>query len=524
MSQNVQYVLSLKDLFSASLQNANKGVQNFDSTISNVKSNISSLGSALGIAFGGAGIVVGLQKIIQAGTTVENATTGLTTLLKSNAEAQQVVSNTMEDASKTPFEFVSLLNANKALISAGENAVTARENVLNLGNAIAASGGSSVELERMVVNLQQIKNTGKATAMDIKQFAIAGINIYKVLAEATGQPIEKVRDMEVSYSLLTHALKKAGEEGGIYFNGLENMAGNTSIRISNLGDTIFNISAALFEELKPAIDTVISGTISLVEWMYENRDIILLITGSLVAAKVAALTYSAALSLMAARTAVSTAMTFINLAATDGLTAALYAAGVTGAAAWAMMTGGLVLIVGALYVAYQRSETFRGIVLGVWEVLKGFGQFVISFYKNVGEILAGVFTLDPTRIKEGVKGAMTAYKDLATNIDDNFKKGQKSAMAAVAGKGTAASPGSKVSGIAAASGLEVPTDAAATKGSSAKSVTGSKSVTVNVTIGNLVDKFTVQSTNITESPAKIREMIAATLIGVVNDSQIVAGT
>ena len=56
-----------------------------------------------------------------------------------------------------------------------------------------------------------------------------------------------------------------------------------------------------------------------------------------------------------------------------------------------------------------------------------------------------------------------------------------------------------------------------------KSVSGNKAISINVTIGNLVDKFTVQTTNITESPAKVREMIAAALIGVVNDSQIVAG-
>lgn len=54
-------------------------------------------------------------------------------------------------------------------------------------------GGGSDELGRMAQNLQQIKNAGKATAADIKQFAYAGIDVYGILADYTGKSTAEVQ-------------------------------------------------------------------------------------------------------------------------------------------------------------------------------------------------------------------------------------------------------------------------------------------------------------------------------------------
>ena len=176
------------------------------------------------------------------------------------------------DAMATPFAFESLLSANKALISAGVSAQGARQDVLNLSNAIAATGGGDDELQRMVVNLQQIKNVGQASALDIKQFAYAGVNIYKVL-EAAGIKVEKGNsDVKISYEQITGALQKAHEAGGIYYNGLENMAGNTSVKVSNLGDMMFQLKNQMFQDLKPAITSIIEGLGNLIRWLRDAWD------------------------------------------------------------------------------------------------------------------------------------------------------------------------------------------------------------------------------------------------------------
>ena len=197
--------------------------------------------------------VQGVGEIVKAGVAfnakMEQYETGFKTLLGSAEEAQKVMSQIREDAARTPFDVDSLTQANQMLISAGISAEDARGDVLNLANAIAATGGGSAELSRMAANMQQVKNVGKATAMDIRQFAMAGINIYGLLADATGKSTEEVKEMEVSYDLLTKALANASKEGGMYAGAMEAQSQTLSGRISTLKDNATQLAGALTEDL-----------------------------------------------------------------------------------------------------------------------------------------------------------------------------------------------------------------------------------------------------------------------------------
>lgn len=139
---------------------------------------------------------------------IEKYTTGFTNMLGSAQAAQEAMQAIQEDAARTPFDVASLTQANQLLISAGENAAYSREVINALGDAVSATGGGSEVLSRMAANLQQIKNVGKAASIDIKQFAMAGIDIYGVLADYTGKSTEEVQGMTITYDLLTAALKK----------------------------------------------------------------------------------------------------------------------------------------------------------------------------------------------------------------------------------------------------------------------------------------------------------------------------
>jgi tape measure domain-containing protein len=271
MDNKVIYTVTANDILSGKLREMDKNARGLEGTMG-------SLASKIGMAFGAYQVAGFVRSVISAGTTVEDAMTGLTTLLGNSAEANRVVQNTMADASATPFAFEGLLSANKALIGAGVSADGARTDVLNLANAIASTGGGDDELQRMVVNMQQIRNVGKASALDIKQFAFAGVNVYKALADATGKPIESIKGMEISYDMLTMALQKAHDKGGIYYNGLENMSKNTSVRISAIGDAVFQTMNDLFQDFKPMIDGVLESTMSLIDgvkellgWFREHR-------------------------------------------------------------------------------------------------------------------------------------------------------------------------------------------------------------------------------------------------------------
>lgn len=540
-NEEVKYTLSLKDLFTGKMREADASVNKFESSMGRAQSAANSLAGAVGIAFGSAAVVAFGAKMIQAGTTVENALTGLTTLLKDKAEAQQVINSTMEDATKTPFAFEGLLAANKALISAGVGAKAAREDVLNLANAIAATGGGDDELQRMVVNLQQIRNTGKATALDIKQFAYAGVNVYKVLAEATGKPIEKVKDMEVSYDMLTYALKKAHDQGGIYASGLENMQKNTSVQISNLGDSVFQLSVRMFNDLKPAIDSIISGLGSMVQvlsgaWEWAKRNALVFKTLG-VAIGIAAAAYGVyrgVLMVGMAVQATQTAITYIQIAAMYQLGTAYEGATIgtrlLAAAQWALnaaMTAnpiGVIIVAlaavgAAIYAAYQKFGWFRAGLWATWAVIKEFAGIVTDVFMGLGKVISGVLTFNPKMVADGATQTINAVRDTAERIGKAAKDGYAAGMAdfnaqnkTVAAPKAAAVAGKK-NGAAG-----VPEMKAETKGAQ-----GQKNVNITVHIGSLVKELKISTTNITEGAGKIREMVSQALISATNDSQLIAG-
>lgn len=189
---------------------------------------------------------------------IEKYMTGFTNMLGSAKAAQEVMAAIQEDAAKTPFDVASLTQANQLLISAGENAGYSRKVILALGDAVSATGGGNAELSRMAGNLQQIANVGKATAVDIKQFANAGINIYQVLADYTGKSVQDVQNMTVNYDLLSEALIAASEEGGRYYNAMDTQSQTMNGRVSTLKDNVSQLAGLMTGDLSGAVGTVIS--------------------------------------------------------------------------------------------------------------------------------------------------------------------------------------------------------------------------------------------------------------------------
>jgi len=508
MDNKITYTVTAQDLLSGKLQSMNMQADKLDGGMSKLMGTINGVGAAVGIAFGVQQISNFVGKVIDAGTTVENATTGLTTLLGDSAKATEVVKNTMIDATKTPFAFEGLLSANKALIGAGIEAGRARQDVLNLANAIAATGGGDAELQQMVVNMQQISNTGKATAMDIKQFAFAGVNIYKVLAEATGKPIEKVKEMEVSYDMLSFALAKAHEKGGIYFNGLENMADNTSVKISNVGDALFQSFVDIFDKIKPMVDGALGyisnsigdfkGTMNasmdaIIEYLKPLAEPIMFLIDKFKAG-------FEKLSSVLSQFSVQGVSVLVMLR--EALSGLIYYWGYMYDALFSFLS----IVVDVFHTVYVLLEKL-GIIWViakafsiVWEIIKGIGTAIKWIYEN---------TLKP--IFDAVSWAYRQLKDLLGIKDTKF-------TATVVKKEE-----TQTSGSLSPSKITPLSTSTAAKGKSTAGVQANKAVTINIQIGSLIHDFKISTTNLTESSQKIHDKIVEVLTGAVNDSQLIAG-
>lgn len=183
-----------------------------------------------------------------------------TNMLGNESKAIELLDKIKADAAKTPFDTQNLVKANQYLISTGVNAESSRKTILALGDAVAATGGSNDELSRMAQNLQQIKNAGKATAADIKQFAYAGIDVYGLLADYTGKSTAEVQKMTVTYDLLTAALESAASEGGRYFGAMETQSETINGQWNTLKDNATQLAGLLTEDLTTALGKVVKKT------------------------------------------------------------------------------------------------------------------------------------------------------------------------------------------------------------------------------------------------------------------------
>lgn len=252
----------------AALKSANNGMASFGDSAKSAGTSLTSafakgqmLGNVL-TKLGSAGLDAAksfIQTGIDYNAQIEKYTTGFTNMLGSAEAAQQAMAAIQEDAARTPFDVASLTEANQLLISAGENAGYSRKVIMALGDAVSATGGGNVELSRMAGNLQQIANVGKATAVDIKQFAYAGINIYQVLADYTGKSVQEVQNMTISYDTLSQALIAASEEGGRYYNAMDTQSQTMNGRVSTLKDNVSQLAGLMTGDLSNGIGMAISN-------------------------------------------------------------------------------------------------------------------------------------------------------------------------------------------------------------------------------------------------------------------------
>lgn len=198
-----------------------------------------------------------IQSGIEYNAQIESYRVGLTNMLGDAQAANEAMAAIQEDAARTPFSVDSLTQANQLLISAGENAGYSRKVIMALGDAVSATGGGNAELSLMAANLQQIANVGKASAIDIKQFAYAGINVYQVLADYTGKSVQEVQNMTISYDLLSEALIAASEEGGRYYNAMDTQSQTMNGRVSTLKDNVSQLAGLLTGDLSSGIGVAI---------------------------------------------------------------------------------------------------------------------------------------------------------------------------------------------------------------------------------------------------------------------------
>lgn len=490
---NIVYKISAIDLISGTLNNINAKTNKLDASMAKFGRTLTTVMTI--------GAVVEFGKaIVDAGTKVENARIGLTTLLHDSAAAQDVINKAMEDAPKTPFDLVNLIEGEQKLISAGSSAKDARTEFLNLGNAVATTGGNMNEkMNSLVVVMQKIQNRGKATAREMNQFSTQGLNMVGMLQKQGVQVYDNAGKINVSYKQITEGLQKASEKGGQFFGALENMGTSISTKLSNVRDNITNIFVNLFEAGKGIFGPVLDGLNTVLGFIAKitapgaglNTVIFLIRTITV------ALAYQAVAWAVVNRALLQYELGFYALYIAENL---------------ALL--GIPLLIGAIVAGFMYLSDKVGGVTNAFVVL---GEVATAVFNTIGAGVKFIYDLFDVGFGAAVENFKKSVSDTWSDVADTYNKFSKESDKTKKLKGEGEIPEDK-------SKFGAATSFGSSKGkgkSSTAGLSGPKITTINISVGNLINEFTIQTTNIKEGTTALKQQVTNVLSQALNDSQLI---
>jgi tape measure domain-containing protein len=211
----------------------------------------------LAFATVGAGIAKlteGLGKLgvesLQAYGEVEKLKTGLSVVFGSDTEANTMFEGIKEYSLASPFGVEQTTEMATLLKQSGIYGTELLDTMKMIGDT---AGGNEEKFRRIANNYAQIASIGKASMLDMRQFAYAGIPIYKKVAEELGVSQSVLRQMisdgEVTNEVIEKVFKTMTSEGGEFYKAVERGAETLNARLVNLKDSMNMAKAGIGEWL-----------------------------------------------------------------------------------------------------------------------------------------------------------------------------------------------------------------------------------------------------------------------------------
>jgi hypothetical protein len=200
------------------------------------------------------------------GIELENMKVGLQTFVGKRADA--VVEQVLKQAFYTPFTTQSLLPIEMGFIATGMNEKRANRDMMNLANAVAATGGNSFILDRIGSDMMGGAAKGTIQGREIMELQRTGhINIASLIAKdkfsnmPIDQAMKKVEDMDISFTDFESALQKASDKGGMFAGALDRLSQTVGGKNSTIKDMWWNITAKMMESQNGPIKRIQDGII-----------------------------------------------------------------------------------------------------------------------------------------------------------------------------------------------------------------------------------------------------------------------
>jgi tape measure domain-containing protein len=413
-----EFILQLKDYASSSLQKiaasvgmTNTRVEGLNNTFKSTERASSSFSSTMGSGFksliglvGALGISLGVIGSIGAlfnmGVQMEQTNIKFEVLLGSVSKATGLLKELNDYANATPYTNEGIIKGAETMLGFGIAHEKVMGNMKMLGDVAM---GNQEKLGGLSLVYSQIMATGRLMGQDLLQLINQGFNPLQIMSENTGISMGVLKkQMEagaISANMVEEAFRLATSEGGRYYNMSNKMAetagGKWSTLMGTMKNIISRIGMAFALWISPLIDIGIAvanniipfghAVADVIRWIMEAKPLLFFFAGLITTLGVSFIAANAGFWLFSAQIALFEARLWLATTAQAAFNFVM-----------AMNPFGLVFIaivalIAIVWTLWNRFEGFRGVVMGTWEVLKGFGTAIKDYVINrIQELLSGI--------------------------------------------------------------------------------------------------------------------------------------
>lgn len=204
----------------------------------------------------------------------------LKTMLGSEEKANGLMKDAIDLAAKTPFEMKDVSNGIKQLLAFQVPAEEVIDTLTRMGNV---ASGLGVPIDRLQLVFGQVRAKGKLMGDDLRQFTEAGVPMVAELAKKFGESESAIYNMvsagKIGFNDVKDVLWQMTNEGGMFFNLMEEQSKSVAGQVSNLEDAV----TQMFNEMGKSSQNFLSSGIGGVAYLVENYKTVLDVLGGVIA-------------------------------------------------------------------------------------------------------------------------------------------------------------------------------------------------------------------------------------------------
>ena len=243
-----------------------------------------------------------IEKMVSVRKEFELQQKSLAILIQDKMKADEIYSQTVQLALKSPFRVQELVKFTKQLSAYQIEVDSLHETTKRLADI---SAGLGVDMERLILAFGQVRAAEVLRGTELRQFTEAGVPMLEELAKyfstieertvSTSEVFEMISKRAVSFEDVRKVIENMTNEGGVFFQMQEKQSETLYGRISNLHDSI----DLMLNDIGASNDNLFTGSIDVIRGFIDSwRTISDYIMGVIIAlslAKVKTIAFNAAI-------------------------------------------------------------------------------------------------------------------------------------------------------------------------------------------------------------------------------------